>query len=141
MFWCVNTLCRLLPPHYNALTNLQSQLIISIPLIGQQSSGRSPSSIYSQICYGKRSAAPVSPRFHTCTDMLSTRNMWPQLQAPFTVAALELPPHIAHGKILLFLLRGFHQPNTAYRRPDSILNFKDMRNLHGHPRLEVKDLL
>lgn len=96
MFWCVKTICRLLPPHYNALTNLQSQLIISIPLIGQQSSGRSSSSIYSQICYGKRSAAPVSPRFPTCTDMLSTRNMWPQLQAPFTVAALELPPHIAH---------------------------------------------
>ena len=96
MFWCVNTICRLLPPHYNALTNLQSQLIISIPLIGQQSSGRSSSSIYSQICYGKRSAAPVSPRFPTCTDMLSTRNMWPQLQAPFTVTALELPPHIAH---------------------------------------------
>ena len=71
MFWCVNTICRLLPPHYNALTNLQSQLIISIPLIGQQSSGRSSSSIYSQICYGKKSA-------------------------PFTVTALELPPHIAH---------------------------------------------
>ena len=96
MFWCVKTICRLLPPHYNALTNLQSQLIISIPLIGQQSSGRSSSSIYSQICYGKRSAAPVSPRFPTCTDMLSTRNMWPQLQAPLTVVALELPPHIAH---------------------------------------------
>lgn len=82
--------------YYNALTNLLSQLIISIPLIGQQSSGRSSSSIYSQICYGKRSAAPVSPRFPTCTDMLSTRNMWPQLQAPLTVVALELPPHIAH---------------------------------------------
>ena len=137
MFWCVNTICRLLPPHYNALTNLQSQLIISIPLIGQQSSGRSSSSIYSQICYGKRSAAPVSPRFPTCTDMLSTRNMWPQLQAPLTVSFLPTLLML----ILLFLLRRFHQPNTAYRRPDSILNFKDMRNLHGHPRLEVKDLL
>ena len=140
MFWCVNTICRLLPPHYNALTNLQSQLIISIPLIGQQSSGRSSSSIYSQICYGKRSAAPVSPRFPTCTDMLSTRNMWPQLQAPFMWLLLSFLPTLLM-LILLFLLRRFHQPNTAYRRPDSILNFKDMRNLHGHPRLEVKDLL
>jgi hypothetical protein len=73
--------------------------------------------------------------------MLSTRNMWTQLQAPFSVAALELPLHIVHVKIHLLLLRGFHHPNTAYRSPGSILKFKDRPNLHGHPRLEVKDLL
>lgn len=140
MFWCVNTICRLLPPHYNALTNLQSQLIISIPLIGQQSSGRSPSSIYSQICYGKRSAAPVSPRFPTCTDMLSTRKCGHSCRLHSRWLLLSFLPTLLM-LILLFLLRRFHQPNTAYRRPDSILNFKDMRNLHGHPRLEVKDLL
>lgn len=62
---------------------------------GIKYSWKTHSSIYSEMGSCKR-PAPTSPiPFYPCTNMLSTRAMWPLLQAPSTQALPKLPPSCA----------------------------------------------
>lgn len=98
--WFVSTSqgpTRLLSSHISSLTQWQSQK--SDPLQGSFTginlSSEKHFLIHSGMCCGKRASSVIPLSSWPCTDMLSTRCVWPLLQAPCTWTSLNLLPNTA----------------------------------------------